>query len=217
MQRCLQPRQRSGPKRLFYPDFRIFLATLTFLEQWVSAWNTISLATCNFNCHCLGTATLLVFCFVPLTSPCHAHAGPSANGTAEPAPGSGVHASVDTSLAVGQRFVPPSPATTSGREPQGRQHTTAWAVRGGIKDLSGEFERLRPSMAHHFPFELDTFQKEAVVHLEKVDFSCTCTNTRVCKGDIFYLMLCSEFITSRLQSTWLSPPIHLKSSRPWKL
>ncbi|CAL8471306.1 g10848 [Coccomyxa elongata] len=93
--------------------------------------------------------------------------GPSANGTARLDLGNGVHASVDTSLPLGQRFVPPSPATTSGREPQGRQHTTAWAVRGGIKDLAGEFERLRPSMAHHFPFELDTFQKEAVVHLEK--------------------------------------------------
>ena len=28
--------------------------------------------------------------------------------------------------------------------------------------------RLRPNMAHHFPFELDTFQKEAICHLEQV-------------------------------------------------
>ncbi len=27
--------------------------------------------------------------------------------------------------------------------------------------------RLRPNMAHHFPFELDVFQKEAICHLEQ--------------------------------------------------
>lgn len=27
--------------------------------------------------------------------------------------------------------------------------------------------RLRPNLAHHFPFELDPFQKEAVLHLEQ--------------------------------------------------
>lgn len=126
---------------------------------------------CGFNGHCSMTTESLVFCCVSLISACHLYAGPSANGTARLDLGNGMHASVDTSFPLGQRFVPPSPATTSGRELQGRQHTTAWAVRGGIKDLAGEFERLRPSMAHHFPFELDTFQKEAVVHLEKVRFS----------------------------------------------
>lgn len=98
------------------------------------------------------------------------HAGPLTNGTTEPVLRNGMKADVDTSALPGQRFVPPSPATTSGREPQGKQHTTAWAVRGGVKDLAGEFERLRPNLAHHFPFELDNFQKEAIVHLEKVSF-----------------------------------------------
>ena len=43
-----------------------------------------------------------------------------------------------------------------------------WAVRGGIADLKHEFAQLRPHMARRFPFELDVFQKEAVLHLEKV-------------------------------------------------
>ena len=30
-----------------------------------------------------------------------------------------------------------------------------------------DYCRLRPNMAHQFPFELDTFQKEAVLHLEQ--------------------------------------------------
>ncbi len=105
---------------------------------------------------------------------CHC-AGPSANGTTEPVLQNGTHAATDTSPLLGQRFVPPSPATTSGRELQGKQHTTAWAVRGGVEDLAGEFERLRPKMAHHFPFELDNFQKEAIVHLERVKLSCLLT------------------------------------------
>ena len=43
-----------------------------------------------------------------------------------------------------------------------------WAVRGGIADLKHDFAQLRPHMARSFPFELDVFQKEAVLHLEKV-------------------------------------------------
>ena len=41
-------------------------------------------------------------------------------------------------------------------------------MRVGVRDLDAEFERLRPNLAHHFAFELDRFQKEAVVHLEQV-------------------------------------------------
>lgn len=31
-----------------------------------------------------------------------------------------------------------------------------------------EFEALKPTMAKQYPFELDTFQKAAVLHLERV-------------------------------------------------
>ena len=45
---------------------------------------------------------------------------------------------------------------------------TQWAVRGAIKDVNTEFEHLRPDLVHLFAFELDGFQKEAVIHLERV-------------------------------------------------
>ncbi len=41
-------------------------------------------------------------------------------------------------------------------------------ARHAIRDLGTEYEALRPTMAKTYPFELDTFQKEAVVHMEHV-------------------------------------------------
>jgi antiviral helicase SKI2 len=41
-----------------------------------------------------------------------------------------------------------------------------FAVRGGIDDLGAAWSALLPHMALRYPFELDTFQKEAVLHLE---------------------------------------------------
>lgn len=43
-----------------------------------------------------------------------------------------------------------------------------WAIRGGISDVKAAFNQLRPSLAMTHPFELDIFQKEAVIHLEQV-------------------------------------------------
>lgn len=40
-------------------------------------------------------------------------------------------------------------------------------VRGGLPDLARAWADLRPRLAMQYPFELDTFQKEAVVHLER--------------------------------------------------
>ncbi|KAL0030068.1 hypothetical protein WJX79_004816 [Trebouxia sp. C0005] len=42
-----------------------------------------------------------------------------------------------------------------------------WAMPGGFPDLEVAFNKLRPNLAHKFPFELDPFQKEAVLHLEQ--------------------------------------------------
>jgi hypothetical protein len=39
-------------------------------------------------------------------------------------------------------------------------------VRGGIPNLAAAWSELKPSLALSYPFELDTFQKEAVLHLE---------------------------------------------------
>lgn len=69
--------------------------------------------------------------------------------------------------------MPPSPPTTSGRNAASglvpkTKARTAWAVRGEVSNVNAEFERLRPTLAHYFPFELDGFQKEAVIHLERV-------------------------------------------------
>jgi hypothetical protein len=42
-----------------------------------------------------------------------------------------------------------------------------FAVRGGIDDLNASWSALLPRLAASYPFELDTFQKEAVIHLEQ--------------------------------------------------
>ncbi|KAF5841460.1 P-loop containing nucleoside triphosphate hydrolase protein [Dunaliella salina] len=49
-----------------------------------------------------------------------------------------------------------------------KQHE--WAVRntlGSPADVESAFSELGPNLALHYPFELDVFQKEAVVHLER--------------------------------------------------
>lgn len=69
--------------------------------------------------------------------------------------------------------MPSPPPTTSGRNAASglvpkTKARTAWAVRGEVSNVYAEFKRLRPTLAHYFPFELDGFQKEAVIHLERV-------------------------------------------------
>ena len=44
-----------------------------------------------------------------------------------------------------------------------------WAVREPIADLAQEWANLEPYMAKKYPFNLDTFQKEAILHMEKGD------------------------------------------------
>ena len=85
----------------------------------------------------------------------------------------------DAVAAAGASRLPPPLAGPSGRPgaptappaaPAGgapKKANVEWAVRGGVPDLDAQFERLRPRMAHRFPFELDRFQKEAIVHLEQ--------------------------------------------------
>ena len=60
-------------------------------------------------------------------------------------------------------LTPPAAVTKS----RGPSHAE-WAIRGGSPNVQAAFERLRPSLAMTHPFELDTFQKEAVIHLEQV-------------------------------------------------
>ncbi|KAK9280712.1 hypothetical protein L1049_014410 [Liquidambar formosana] len=51
----------------------------------------------------------------------------------------------------------------------GQQQKEAWAVTGGSEGIADHFYELVPDMALDFPFELDTFQKEAIYYLEKGD------------------------------------------------
>lgn len=65
----------------------------------------------------------------------------------------------------------PMPALTPAKEDKGlgshkTKFTRAWAVQGKVRDLDGEWRRLLPGMAKRYPFELDEFQKEAIVHME---------------------------------------------------
>ncbi|KAF8396881.1 hypothetical protein HHK36_018516 [Tetracentron sinense] len=51
----------------------------------------------------------------------------------------------------------------------GQQQKEAWVVSGGSEEIASRFHELVPDMALDFPFELDTFQKEAIYYLEKGD------------------------------------------------
>ena len=59
-------------------------------------------------------------------------------------------------------------ASPAKKSPRPSQEDRQWAVSASLPDLDGAFSRLKPTMARKYPFELDTFQKEAVVHLEQV-------------------------------------------------
>ena len=79
-----------------------------------------------------------------------------------------VEGDVDALLATSKPRIVPIPVRAATCAPSRTLERTEWAVRGGIDDLTAKFEALRPNLAHVFPFELDTFQKEAVVHMEEV-------------------------------------------------
>eukprot|EP00887_Chlorella_sp_A99_P001266 scaffold14.g1266.t1 len=61
---------------------------------------------------------------------------------------------------VGASAPAPAPA------PKRQRPDADWAVKGTIPNLKREFDKLRPHLAKAYPFELDVFQKEAVVHME---------------------------------------------------
>jgi hypothetical protein len=71
-----------------------------------------------------------------------------------------------------QGGAPPRPAKAAARDSE-------WAVPGTVPDLKAAYERLRPRMARRFPFELDVFQKEAVLHMEQASCSCLAVSQSV--------------------------------------
>ncbi|WIA30222.1 hypothetical protein OEZ86_000313 [Tetradesmus obliquus] len=97
--------------------------------------------------------------------------GMTADGAIDAAPAAD---SVDSLLAAdgvvqaAGRAAAAAAAAANAKPPRARgaASDTDFAVRGGISDLAGAWAALKPSLALSFPFELDTFQKEAVLHLE---------------------------------------------------
>lgn len=60
------------------------------------------------------------------------------------------------------------PAAPAPAGPKRRRGDLEFAVRGGLDDVAGGWRALKAKgMAIQYPFELDTFQKEAVLHLEE--------------------------------------------------
>jgi len=58
-------------------------------------------------------------------------------------------------------------ATQRKRKAAKKQKGDTWAVMRRFDDVNESYRREVPEPAHEFPFELDEFQKEAIVHLEK--------------------------------------------------
>ncbi|XP_037087754.1 helicase SKI2W-like isoform X2 [Pollicipes pollicipes] len=65
--------------------------------------------------------------------------------------------------------VVPVLGTTEAARPGRRLRSTKWAEEVDISRPIDDFHRLVPNMAHKFPYELDTFQKQAVLHLERAE------------------------------------------------
>ncbi|CDW57929.1 Helicase C and DEAD and DSHCT domain containing p rotein [Trichuris trichiura] len=64
-------------------------------------------------------------------------------------------------------------------------------------DKSAEFEKLRPTLAKTYPFELDWFQKEAIVHLERGDSLFVAAHTSAGKTVVaeYAIALCQRHNT----------------------
>ena len=58
-------------------------------------------------------------------------------------------------------------STQRKRKAAKKQKGDTWAVMSRLDDVHESYRREVPEPAHEFPFELDVFQKEAIVHLEK--------------------------------------------------
>jgi antiviral helicase SKI2 len=57
-------------------------------------------------------------------------------------------------------------AAAASTKQQPSKDRKTWAVRGTVKNLDSQWKGLQPGLAKRYPFELDTFQKEAIIHME---------------------------------------------------
>ena len=53
-----------------------------------------------------------------------------------------------------------------GKRSGGDGERKTWAVRGAVSHLEPQWAQLSPTLAKQYPFALDTFQKEAIIHME---------------------------------------------------
>ena len=75
---------------------------------------------------------------------------------------------------------------------------TEWAVAQGMPDLEVRWAALKPRLAHRFPFELDTFQKEAIIHLEQVRRGWHCVRAyqnRVVRATAHWIALSKIYLS----------------------
>ena len=59
-----------------------------------------------------------------------------------------------------------SSSSSSFKQLDSTKDRKTWAVRGTVKNLESRWKALQPGLAKRYPFELDIFQKEAIIHME---------------------------------------------------
>ncbi|KAG0168825.1 hypothetical protein DFQ28_000374 [Apophysomyces sp. BC1034] len=88
----------------------------------------------------------------------------------------------------------------SAQEVHGRRE---WAHEINVNQPFDDFHELVPEMAHHFPFELDTFQKHAVYHLEIGDSVFVAAHTSAGKTVVadYAIALASKHMTKAIYTS----------------
>ncbi|KAF7727737.1 hypothetical protein EC973_007196 [Apophysomyces ossiformis] len=78
-----------------------------------------------------------------------------------------------------------------------------WAHEINVNQPFDDFHELVPEMAHHFPFELDTFQKHAVYHLEIGDSVFVAAHTSAGKTVVadYAIALASKHMTKAIYTS----------------
>ena len=95
-------------------------------------------------------------------STAEAMASSASGGSAEDA-----LAEVERALAASRDWWDAAATSTSASAPASAAQHESWAVLTPISNVAAEYARCVPSPAYAYSYELDLFQKEAVIHLER--------------------------------------------------
>jgi len=91
-------------------------------------------------------------------------------------------------------------------------------AQSAIPNLAAEWAALKPRLAHHWPFELDVFQKQAVWHLERVRraiLNRTCVRAVFCRDSSLHDLLYQEAEQAAGQSLPACiSPAHIHTRKP---